>query len=279
MDEIWVDRDGTRYGPYAPEEFLAYLASGHIVASDRARIGERGDFEPAPILAARLGAAAAAAPSPIAGLRSAAAAAVRQQPGPTPGQAAVAPMSGTAARLPPPAGFWRRAGAYAIDAVLVVVILVLLSLLASGAFTGSPPGEMKRGLVRVISALDGRVLAFGWLVGWPLYFALLESSPWQATPGKRVLGLVVTDRDGARPGFGRALGRHLAALANYLSLLVGWLLVALDRDKRGLHDHIAGTRVLSLRQPPVSAWLGFAACLAGLLALAVFVAVLLAGLG
>lgn len=138
---------------------------------------------------------------------------------------------------------------------------------------------MKGGFVRVLSALDGAVLVLGWLVGWPLYFALFESSVWQATPGKRALGLVVTDRDGARLGFGRALGRHVAALANYASLMVGWLLVALDRDKRGLHDHLAGTRVVSRREPPVPVWLGVAAWLAGGLALALLFELLGAALG
>lgn len=66
MDGIWIDRNGTRYGPYTAEEFLAYLASGHIVASDRARVGERGAFEPVPSLAARLGAKAGRAMAPVA---------------------------------------------------------------------------------------------------------------------------------------------------------------------------------------------------------------------
>lgn len=281
MDGIWIDRDGARYGPYTVEEFLAYLESGHIVARDRARVGERGAFEPVPTLAARLGAAPAPKPSSAPPAASGAVAAATPQRAIEPrfAQAAATPALAAAPRLPAPAGFWRRAGAYAIDAAVVGVAAITLSLLAAGVLAGAPLGDMKGGFVRVLAALDGAVLVFGWLVGWPLYFALFESSAWQATPGKRALGLVVTDRDGARPGFGRALGRHVAALANYASLMVGWLLVALDRDKRGLHDHLAGTRVVSRREPPVPVWLGVAAWLAGGLAMTLAFALLGAALG
>ncbi len=239
MDGIWIDRDGNCYGPYTPDEFLAYLASGHIVASDRARVGERGGFEPVPKVAARI---AGQPPSVAAPLIP------RSEP--------VQPVRADTP-LPPPAGFWRRVGAYVVDAVLAVTVILTLSITASVLFAGSPAGTMKAGIVRLVASLDGTVVLFGWLVLWPLYFALLESSPWQATLGKRVFGLIVTDRDGARISFGRALGRHVAAVANYLSLMVGWLLVAIPGDKRGLHDQIAGTRVLCDRQPPVSPWIGF----------------------
>src|SRR5262245_30233262 len=43
----------------------------------------------------------------------------------------------------------------------------------------------------------------GGVVDW-LYYALLESSPVQATVGKRLLGLAVADEDGKRISFARA---------------------------------------------------------------------------
>lgn len=225
MDGIEVDRDGTRYGPYTPEEFLAYLASGHIAASDRARIGTSGGFEPVPAVAAR-----------IAGLSPAAAS---------------------------PAGFWRRAGAYAIDAVILVVGLSAIVWFVS-ALRLPPPGEAKGGLFQILARIDGLFLLLVCALGWPAYFVLFESSRWQATPGKRVFGIGVTDRDGQAVSFLRALGRHAAALANYATFGLGYLLIALPPEKRGLHDHLAGTRVLCMRASALSPW--WAAAIALLLA-------------
>ena len=49
------------------------------------------------------------------------------------------------------------------------------------------------------------------VIHW-LYYSLLESSAWQATLGKKALGLEVTDLDGNRIGFGRATGRFFAKI-------------------------------------------------------------------
>src|SRR5687767_7260913 len=49
------------------------------------------------------------------------------------------------------------------------------------------------------------VIAIGWA-----YHAILESSSWQATLGKRALGMQVTNLAGNRISIGRAAGRHAA---------------------------------------------------------------------
>jgi uncharacterized RDD family membrane protein YckC len=76
-----------------------------------------------------------------------------------------------------------------------------------------------------------------------LYFAILESSVWQATLGKRALGVVVTDLSGDRISFGRATGRHFA---HYLSaiFLIGFLVQPFTAKRQALHDKIAGTLVV-----------------------------------
>ena len=88
------------------------------------------------------------------------------------------------------AGFWRRFAAYAIDYVLVAVGSVVLRLAASQV------GAIGNGEFTLL------LLAAYWL-----YCALLESSPWQATVGKRILGLKVTNARGERIGFARAAVR------------------------------------------------------------------------
>ncbi len=68
----------------------------------------------------------------------------------------------------------------------------------------------------------------------------------QAPLGKRLLGLVVTDRDGQRLGYWRGFVRHLAKFV--LLCFYGLGLLQLGPQRRTLHDRIAGTRVL-LRPP------------------------------
>ena len=81
-------------------------------------------------------------------------------------------------------------------------------------------------------------------VGVWLYFALMESSAWQATLGKKVLGLYVTDLEGRRLGFGRATGRYFAKAISNFTLLIGYVIAGFTKKKQALHDIIAGCLVL-----------------------------------
>jgi len=93
------------------------------------------------------------------------------------------------------------------------------------------------------------------VAGW-LYFSLCESSSWQGTVGKKVLGLRVTDMNGHRIGFGKATGRYFGKILSGLILGVGFIMIAFSEQKQGLHDMLAGTLVVkggsgeTLLQPP-----------------------------
>jgi len=65
-----------------------------------------------------------------------------------------------------------------------------------------------------------------------------------ATPGKMVLGMKVVRPDGSRVELGRAIGRYFAKILSALILCIGYLMVAFDSEKRGLHDLICDTRVV-----------------------------------
>jgi len=103
------------------------------------------------------------------------------------------------------AGFWRRAGAFAFDYVIILfylAVITLLSLLINSLFS------VNQWLFadRVRAQLTGFLLI---TLPVTLYFALSESSARQATWGKQRLNLKVADRNGNRIGFWRALGRTL----------------------------------------------------------------------
>ena len=88
------------------------------------------------------------------------------------------------------------------------------------------------------------LLIFSFLILPLLYFALFESSSRQATPGKMVLGIFVTDPAGNRISFPRALGRTLAKLLSKAICYVGYIVALFTARSQALHDLLANTLVL-----------------------------------
>ena len=88
------------------------------------------------------------------------------------------------------------------------------------------------------------LLFFSFLIIPLLYFSIFESSARQATPGKMVLGLFVTDLGGNRISFLRALGRTLAKLLSKAICYVGYIVALFSARKQALHDLLANTLVL-----------------------------------
>jgi uncharacterized RDD family membrane protein YckC len=139
------------------------------------------------------------------------------------------------------AGFWRRTLAFIIDFVLINIVAWILLVPPSAVlgFTmdGIVPAEHLGAVVQIFGYL------LGLLLSW-LYFTLLESSRWQATVGKKVLGLRVADQMHRRIGFGRANARYWSKNLSALIFGTGFLMIGLSARKQGLHDRIASTIVL-----------------------------------
>lgn len=144
------------------------------------------------------------------------------------------------------AGFWLRFVAWIIDSlILSAVFLIVLVPIAFALFHGM--------------SFNGRMASpMGWpmapplflwlwplnLIGVWLYYALFESSSWQATPGKRVLGLFVTDMQGRRISFARASGRTFGKILSWAILLIGYMMAGFTAKKQALHDILADCLVL-----------------------------------
>jgi uncharacterized RDD family membrane protein YckC len=143
------------------------------------------------------------------------------------------------------AGFWLRFVAYIIDAFILCLVAVPFFVLVGGVAVlqgvaaGRSPDEF-------LPAMMGTVLAFefGALGGVWLYYALFECSSWQGTPGKKFLGLYVTDANGQRISFGRATGRYFAKMISGMTFLIGYMMAGFTARKQALHDMIANTLVL-----------------------------------
>ena len=66
----------------------------------------------------------------------------------------------------------------------------------------------------------------------------------EATPGKLAVGICVTDLEGQRISFPRALGRTLGKLLSVLFFGLGFLMAGWTARKQALHDLLAGTLVV-----------------------------------
>lgn len=153
-----------------------------------------------------------------------------------------------------------RAGAFVIDAIIMLAVLAAASLAILGLAIGGPRGAAS--LYAVI-----------WLLGFFLlrnfYFVLFEAGKRAATPGKRLMKLRVVSRDGARLTGSAVLARNLMreieiflpmfflafafaegmATAWTATLALGWasillFLPLLNRDRLRAGDLIAGTWVV-----------------------------------
>jgi uncharacterized RDD family membrane protein YckC len=147
-------------------------------------------------------------------------------------------------------GFWIRFLAHLIDHIILgavaaplffIMVLPSIIRIAHEAERNqeAPSPEL---IVTIVSSVFVYIaLAF---VGQWLYEALLTSSSWQATIGKRVLHLKVVDEAGNRIGFGRATGRFFAKILSSMFFCIGFIMIGFTERKTGLHDMLAGTRVL-----------------------------------
>jgi uncharacterized RDD family membrane protein YckC len=114
------------------------------------------------------------------------------------------------------AGFWIRSAAAIIDLIILgVPFCVFVSFLSVGmglskAFVELgphvPPSEIR---AQFGPHFLYYCVGFFVLIGW-IYFAAFESSPWQATLGKRLWGMYLADVEGKPISFWRASRRFLA---------------------------------------------------------------------
>jgi uncharacterized RDD family membrane protein YckC len=141
------------------------------------------------------------------------------------------------------AGFWIRFLAIFIDAILISVVTSPVWML-NGLFLGHFPRDVESpAMLAPVFSVIGFAILISVVVKW-LYEALMTSSSKQATIGKMVCGLIVTDTRGARLSFAHATGRFFAKYISTFTLLIGYIMAGFTERKQALHDLIAGTYVL-----------------------------------
>ncbi len=125
-----------------------------------------------------------------------------------------------------PAGFWIRAGAYVIDGLLITLAQAAVMLLLPAA-----------GLPELLARLLSAIIAIGYFVAMP---PMCQGQ----TVGKMAAGIAIIRIDGSPLTYLRCLGRWAGYLLSGLLLSLGFVMAAFTKQKRALHDYVAGTRVV-----------------------------------
>ena len=140
------------------------------------------------------------------------------------------------------AGFWERFLAYCIDSIVLAIGSVVVGFVGAFfidfimAFMGLEIEEME-GFFVVLFYI------FAFILSW-LYYTIMESSKLQATLGKKICDLVVTDSSGKEIRFGRANARFWSKFISGAIFGVGYIMAAFTEKHQALHDMMADTLVL-----------------------------------
>lgn len=210
--KYWLNLGGEKtYGPYEVDRLRIFQSEGKLGAS--AQLCQEGGMQWVPA-ASVLGPTNTVAPPPL--RQSTVSAPLGVQ-----GEFELAP-------------FGKRAGAIIIDGLILSMGNWLIDRVAL-EFVANVLGSWERAGI-TLALLE---LVIGWL-----YFVLLETSQKQATLGKMLVEIKVSDINGNRLGFGQATGRYFSKMISMIILGVGFLFPLWTPRKQALHDIIAGTLVL-----------------------------------
>jgi uncharacterized RDD family membrane protein YckC len=156
----------------------------------------------------------------------------------------------------PYASLGRRIAAHLLDVLVAFSVLLVAAILMRGlrafGFWVPDPGRTPEqawqglGIIAKMSILVAFVLSTG-----PIYFMLWEASPWQATLGKRLLNIYVTDDNRQRISLGRSVGRWLArwVCSWFGGNLISMITIASTGNRKAIHDFLGQTVVLRGRPP------------------------------
>lgn len=129
----------------------------------------------------------------------------------------------------------RRLVAFVIDILMIIASYVVLGFFLGLNIIFIPLA----GLPMLGLWFYGGMFAFSWF-----YFVFQESSSWQATIGKRLMGIKVVDLKGRPISFWRATGRYFTKLFLRPIFMIGLSMIVFTKKKQALHDKMAGTLVI-----------------------------------
>lgn len=170
--------------------------------------------------------------------------------------AVTAPSSvpGSAGSVPSPmamggeyAGFWLRLAAYLIDGVMLNIVTSITYLIFGVSdyleVNRAPDGSFES------FSFNGAEFTVAMLLGFGISatYSIVCTSRWGQTVGKKAVGIKVVDARGHLLSPRAAAIRWIGYLVSIIILFIGYLMVAWDPRKQGLHDKMAGSFVVKVR--------------------------------
>lgn len=134
------------------------------------------------------------------------------------------------------ASFDQRLLAWAIDYFFIVLAYVLCLLLVF-VFVGGKEDRISIALM-ALPLIPGVKLLYG---------TFAESTLQQATIGKKLLNIKVTDMEGLRISRERSFGRNLAKVISTAPLFLGYLYSFLNKKQQCFHDVLSDTLIVKDR--------------------------------
>src|SRR5690606_21073619 len=125
--------------------------------------------------------------------------------------------------------FWYRVASYILDCLVVSVPVCIVTNMLTFNYM---PTDYVTFAIWIYGSLAGIFV---------LYYTIMEASKKQATVGKMAVNLKVTDLGGNRLSIGRSFARCMSKFLSFIILGIGFVMVAWDNKKQGLHDKITGT--------------------------------------
>ena len=141
----------------------------------------------------------------------------------------------------------KRFLAYVIDVIISGIIVGIFSKLLTGIIDLFPiQWEQVFANMTMLEVTK-------WFIGYglfllalkPIYWAVCESSKWQATIGKKCMKIKVVQENGEKLSFWRALARGYARFISIGILYLGMFLPYFSTRKQALHDKISKTLVIN----------------------------------
>lgn len=136
------------------------------------------------------------------------------------------------------AGFAPRLAAFLIDSLILIVVLLPVRATFFIFSLISPSNLMTKPVLFQFSVIDIvlYLLTAIYYVSMTYYYG--------TTLGKKLFNLKVVSTDGSELTFINVLYRE--TIGKYLSsiIFIGYLMISIDSEKRGLHDRLCDTRVV-----------------------------------
>lgn len=134
------------------------------------------------------------------------------------------------------AGIVTRLAAFGIDFLVAMTLFALAGGVVEYVITSLRGKE--------VSLSNAPVVSFVALAAWLLIYFAYPVAVGGRTLGMALVGLQVVTKDGLHVTAGRAVLRTLFLPVSVILLGLGALVVLVNRDRRALHDLIAGTAVV-----------------------------------